>query len=264
MATNANSSSVIFVNSTETVERALHLLTRSVDSTLYIDLEGINLSRNGSISLLTIFVESLNTTALFDIHTLRASAFTTPYINLQGVYTLKSILENPNIKKAFFDVRNDSDALFTHYGIALQGIIDLQLHELACRPGDVYHKRFVSGLSRCIQNDLSLSTLHKREWQSCKDAGCKLFAPEKGGRYEVFNERPLRKELETYCVSDVTLLPALQGVYQKRMDGLPVTSRAKWRLRIESATLERVKESHSQGYVPNGRHKAKGPWMTEV
>ena len=74
---------------------------------LYIDLEGINLSRNGSISILQVFVSSSRRTYLVDIHTLRNKAFSTPGTN--GC-TLKDILESDVIPKVFFDVRNDSDA----------------------------------------------------------------------------------------------------------------------------------------------------------
>ena len=104
---------------------------------LYIDLEGAKLSRNGSIALLTLYVLPKETVYLIDIHTLGARAFsttttattasaTTPLattLNTEDsknpVTTLKSILESPAIPKVFFDVRNDSDALFSHYAIFL-------------------------------------------------------------------------------------------------------------------------------------------------
>lgn len=44
---------------------------------LYIDLEGVNLSRHGAIALLQIFVLPLKHSYLVDIHQLRGLAFTT-------------------------------------------------------------------------------------------------------------------------------------------------------------------------------------------
>src|SRR5436190_1618559 len=73
---------------------------------LYIDLEGENLCREGSISLLVVFPK--NHVYLIDMHNLQASAFTTA--GREGK-TLKSILEPATISKVFFDVRNNSDAL---------------------------------------------------------------------------------------------------------------------------------------------------------
>src|SRR5689334_19054318 len=97
---------------------------------LYIDLEGINLCRQGSISLLVIFVQPKNHVYFVDIHKLHDEAFTTT--SADGT-TLKTILESPKIPKVFFDVRNDSDALHHHFGIRLQGIEDVQLMENAAR-----------------------------------------------------------------------------------------------------------------------------------
>lgn len=76
---------------------------------LYLDLEGTNLSRHGSISILQIFVLPHNRTYLIDIHTLKENAFAKAASNGQ---TLKKLLETESVPKVFFDVRNDSDALY--------------------------------------------------------------------------------------------------------------------------------------------------------
>lgn len=47
--------------------------------------------------------------------------------------TPKDILENENIPKVFFDVRDDFDALFAHFGVALKVVEDIQLMESASR-----------------------------------------------------------------------------------------------------------------------------------
>jgi len=91
------------------------------------------------------------------------------------------------------------------------------------------------------------------ECQRVKDRGIKLFAPEKGGAYEVFNERPLSTDIGLYCVQDVQWLPALYDVYSRKLSN-------KMSARVARATLERVKESQSLSYVGHGQHKALGPW----
>ncbi|GLI80011.1 hypothetical protein PoHVEF18_008359 [Penicillium ochrochloron] len=98
---------------------------------LYVDLEGVNLSQHGSISILQVFVYPRDETYLVDVYTLKKKAFTVP--SSKTGETLLSILESSDIPKVFFDVRNDSDALFSHFGVKLTGVIDLQLMELATR-----------------------------------------------------------------------------------------------------------------------------------
>lgn len=185
---------------------------------LYIDLEGAKLSRNGRISLLTLYILPTNTVCLIDIHSLGATAFSTPAaaeIGQIATLTLKSILESPIVPKVFFDVRNDSDALYAHYAISLQGIHDLQLMELAStnRP-----RTYVNGLARCIQWDANLTPTQAQRASVVKDAGTKLFAPERGGSYDVFNERPLQAMVQEYCVRDVVHMPELWKVYEGKMN----------------------------------------------
>lgn len=101
--------------------------------TMYIDLEGIDLCREGSLSILTLLIDTGTPTRrvhLIDVHILGAQAFNTSGVKGK---TLKDILQNDKIPKVFFDVRNDSDALFAHFGVALQGVEDVQLMESATR-----------------------------------------------------------------------------------------------------------------------------------
>ncbi|MCJ1410249.1 hypothetical protein MMC19_004334 [Ptychographa xylographoides] len=144
--------------------------TVSVPS-LFIDLEGIKLSRHGSVSLLSIFIHGeVNRTAIIDIHKLGASAFcTTGKSNPQ--LTLAALLCDPNRLKGFFDMRNDSNALFFHFGIELQGVVDLQLMELGSRYGQLSAKRCLSGLAKCIATDAPLTKSQRRPFEFTKEKG---------------------------------------------------------------------------------------------
>ncbi|MCJ1239609.1 hypothetical protein MMC14_007607 [Varicellaria rhodocarpa] len=86
---------------------------------LYLDLEGINLSRHGSISIIELFVFPLNHVYLVDVHVLGEKAFSTLGSDSR---TLKVILESTDILKVFFDVRNDFDALYSLFDIKLAGV----------------------------------------------------------------------------------------------------------------------------------------------
>ncbi|KAI0011890.1 ribonuclease H-like domain-containing protein [Xylariaceae sp. FL0662B] len=213
---------------------------------LYIDLEGVRLSRHGSVSILQLHVPPINRTYLIDIKTLDDKAFSTA--GKDGL-TLKTILESNTTPKVIFDVRSDSDALYSHFEVSLDGIHDLQLMELATRRS---RKSLVSGLSRCIERDASL-TIHERiAWNTTKETGIKLFAPERGGSYEVFNERPLSSELRLYCIKDVQLLPQLWMLYNSRMTPA-------WKTRVSEATKGRIAESQAAHFNGVGKHMAIAP-----
>ncbi|KAF1732555.1 hypothetical protein CRV24_006443 [Beauveria bassiana] len=140
-------------------------------------------------------------TYLVDVHCLGPKAFLT--LVSDGI-SLKSVWESSVIPNVFFDVRNDSDDLYSHFNIHLRGIEDLQLMKLAARTS---RKKFVSGLAKCIDMDAPLTASERRSLLESKKASQLLFAPEKGGSYEVFNKRPLAEEIVLYCVNDVCILP---------------------------------------------------------
>ncbi|KAF7946536.1 hypothetical protein EAE96_009533 [Botrytis aclada] len=203
---------------TDTPEGIIELIDSLGDSDLptcppsvYIDLEGIDIGRKGSIAILQVYVLPTKQTFLVDIHKLREQAFSTP--NSSGL-TLKAILESTFIPKVIFDVRNDSDALYSHFGVKLQGVIDLQLMELATRSRS---QKFLSGLGRCIDQDLVQTPEELEVRSAIKRRGVQLFAPEKGGRYEVFNDRPLDPAIVDYCVQDVQLMPQLWNIYNAKL-----------------------------------------------
>lgn len=220
---------------------------------LYLDLEGVNLSRQGSISILQLMLYPQNKVHLIDIHVLKAAAFTTPG---SGGQTLKSILESPIVPKVFFDVRNDSDALFAHYGIALQGVQDVQLMECASRAGAGKPNGYLNGLQKCIQYDAPITPQQKQRWTAVKDAGKALYDPEKGGSFAVFNVRPLDEKIEAYCVQDVQFLPLLRQRYCSLLQPI-------WKTKVDAATTARVRSSQESGYQPQGEHKKYSPWVDD-
>ena len=165
-------------------------------SQTFLDLEGNNLSRHGTLSLITILVEPRHEVHLVAVHTLGKAAFTTP--NTNNTASLQQILESETTTKVFFDIRHDSDALHSLYGISVGGIQDLQLMELASRAGS--DKSAVNSLAKCIQRDAGISKTEKQAWKTVKEEGKALFDPARGGSYAVFDQRPLAPEVERYAV----------------------------------------------------------------
>ena len=218
---------------------------------LFIDLEGIRLGRKGSISIFSIYIAPKKIVYLVDIYTLGSSAFSTTNAKTNS---LRTLLECSVTAKVIFDVRNDSDALYSLYLISVNGIEDLQLMELGCRRGC---KDRVMSLAKCIEQHCPMRPEAKREWQVTKYYTAQLFDPEKGGRYEIFNERPLNREIIRYCIQDVTLLPELYNVYNSKLE-LP--GEMFWREEVRKATKQRIKLSQSPEYDAQAKGKVQGPW----
>ena len=119
---------------------------------------------------------------IIDVLVLGKQAFTTASNN--GA-TLKSILENIDIPKCIWDVRNDADALWALYQVGLAGVTDIQLLENASRAGD---KIYVYGLDKSIQSSLKLGFMEMHRWIRTKK-NIKSSMPA-----DVFANRPLNAE----------------------------------------------------------------------
>ncbi|KAI9698309.1 MAG: hypothetical protein M1820_007471 [Bogoriella megaspora] len=238
-----------FVDSIDELRKMLDtfedLPTSSVS--IYVDLEGVDLSRHGTVSILQIHLAPQNHTYLVDIHVLQSQAFSITASN--GITSLKTILESGTIRKAFFDVRNDSDALFSHFSIYLAGVVDIQLLELAARN---YSRKYVSGLSKCVEKDAPMNATERSAWNTTKENGKKLFAPDQKGSYEVFNQRPMTTEIISYCAQDVWVLPKLLSRYQGKLS-------VAWKGKVEEATRKRIAQSQEPNFNGKGKHMAEGP-----
>lgn len=235
MASTSTNPTILAVLSRGGLQKALDICGRK--PTLYIDLNGRHVSRNGKISVMTIYEPIDNTVCLIDIRVLGHKAFEA---RLGHHHSLKMILESPRITKVFFDVRNDADALYKHYNISLQGVCDIQLIELGARTGS---KKYVSGLEKCINMDSSLSARQKVEWLRCRE---KVKA--------VGNPRFRSQDFEKYCAGQVIWLPELFQRYDGKLDPY-------WRLKVELATEDRLKMVKSAYYDPESAYKVRGPWL---
>ncbi|KFY22597.1 hypothetical protein V493_06489 [Pseudogymnoascus sp. VKM F-4281 (FW-2241)] len=207
---------------------------------LYINLEGIAVGRNGSISILSLHIAPTRETYLIDIHSLQKTAFST---TTASGNSLKNILESPTIPKVIFDIRNDSDALFNLFQISVDGIKDLYLMERAARNGSWE----TPSLTECVEKDRSrqISNKERTEWQKAKEDGRRVIASEKSGPFEVLNERPMKPEIIKYCQMDVLLFRSLYDIYSAAMRRKSHLHR--WDSVLEE-TNDRIKESQNPLY----------------
>jgi exonuclease 3'-5' domain-containing protein 1 len=210
-------------------------------STLYLDLEGNCLSRHGTISLIAVLIYPQRVMRLIDVIVLGEQAFTTASNNGK---TLKSILEDPDIPKCAWDVRNDADALWALYHVGLAGVTDIQLLENASRAGD---KTYIRGLDKSVQSDLRLGFMEINRWIRTKKEVQSLMPA------DVFAARPIDAKTVQYCVNDVIHLPDLHALYLRRIEG-------DWLARAMEKSALRVAEAHSPEYEPQSPTKKLGPW----
>lgn len=230
------------------------------NSPLYIDAQGAKLNRAGPISLLTILFSS--TYYLVDILQLGATAFTTPSTHHTSGFippnfqaqTLKSIFEDADIPKVFFDSRNASAALFAQYAVSLQGVHDIQLMECAARYAGCARNYLVS-LDKCFeQTQPRLVTLEQLfqhgRWRDAKEAAEKLIKPELGEPGKVFDERPIKTEIKMYCVGRVQYLPELRKILWEEKGE---EKGEEWMGIVKLATERRVEETQEMGYLSLGR-----------
>lgn len=231
---------VELVSTVHSLQSFIYSLPASSD--LYIDLEGTKLSRLGTIDLITILVHPTNIIRAIDVTTLGQSAF--KELAVDGK-TLKRILEDTNIRKYFWDVRNDADALWAHYQVDLRNIIDVQLSEYAARPR--LPKPFIRGLAPCIEYDLDLAREELLRWKQIKESITKQMSD------GVFEKRPLPREALEYCVNDVRYLPRLHQRYWMYLPEF-------WHEKVKQESRRRVEEAHSPAYDPNSPAKRKAPW----
>ncbi|KAI7778034.1 hypothetical protein LA080_002671 [Diaporthe eres] len=200
------------------------------DSTIYLYFEGKNLGRDGTLTLATMLIQPQNVTRVVDVLSLGESAFDT---ESEDGTSLKSILENPDIPKSGWDVRNDADALWAHFRVALAGVTDVQLLENASRPEWMDQTR-LRALSKAILHDMKMPFVEKERW---------LRTKHKGMSQDIFSTRPLASGTLVYCVNEVVHLPALQKYYMQRIT-------PEWLAWAREGSHRRVADTRSPGYEP--------------
>jgi exonuclease 3'-5' domain-containing protein 1 len=234
MSTTSAQRRVTFINVEADLQPLLDSITNlAVDPpSLYINLEGIELSCPRPVSILSLYIAPAQTTYLIDVYRLGKAAFSTT--NNRGT-SLKTILESRTIPKVAFDIRLASHVLFRHFQVSVDGMKDLQLMELAFRKGS---RQFLASRAKCIEKDGSLSAADaKPEWRRPEQ--------QSGRYYGVFHERPLTPEITQFCEQGVVVLPGLYKLYNS---ALRPRGQAFWRIHVRDETQKRIKLAQSPSY----------------
>jgi hypothetical protein len=151
--------------------------TTNAAADLSVDLEGYRLGRDGTISLVQIFVHATNVVYLVHVAVLGAAAFSTPASVTTGIFkgmslTLKTVLESSAVTKLFCDCRSDSDAIYHINGVKLAGVVDVQLWGVATRSSSKERAKVKSlshAFTQRMKRDISEAAI--KWWSLVKDAG---------------------------------------------------------------------------------------------
>jgi exonuclease 3'-5' domain-containing protein 1 len=85
-----------------------------------------------------------------------------------------------------------------------------------------------------------------------KNLGRRLFAPELGGTYAVFDSRPLATEIKDYCAQDVAFMPLLLAKYCGKLCDKRLAQ-------VEVETAARIRLSQTSDFNGKGKHMALAP-----
>jgi exonuclease 3'-5' domain-containing protein 1 len=275
-------SPIVFVDTLESLAEFLSAV--GPDDTLYLDLEGKNLCRHGTLDLVTVLPVApgtllkrvpLQPVYIISVHKLGAAAFdhsitittttsdsdneddnNSDDSNDAKTTSFRAMLECPKRSKVFWDVRNDSDALFSHFAVSLRAVVDVQLWELVGGSRPPGRRDTVCGLEPAIRYDAGLGYSTSLEWSMIKRAGVANFSRDRNNN-DVFSADVLSPEILAYCANDVRYLPALKAAYHTRL-----AHNAPGRKKVDSATRARVAESQSADYEPNTKLKILSPWAS--
>ncbi|KAB5566297.1 hypothetical protein GE09DRAFT_1284106 [Coniochaeta sp. 2T2.1] len=240
---------VVFVDTEEAVAGFLNDAAQmpKEEARLYIDLEGVNLLRKGTISVVEIYIPPVNKIYIIDVFTLEKKAFDVSVPTQHGeTLSFRTILEDDAVyTKVLFDLRNDSDALFGLFGISRRLVEDVQLMAYPTRG---YPSGNLCGLAKCIgrHNDAHLDAETLADWNAAKDYGKVLF---QNKEFEKYNERPMDERLVKYCANDVRFLPRLRENYWGDLG--PMEQKM-----VVFETEKRLNQSQGASYH---RHGAEGP-----
>jgi exonuclease 3'-5' domain-containing protein 1 len=223
---------------------------------IFFDLEGVDLGRHGQTTDMAIYDSTNDEAWLVDILALGVDAFTTYDVNRR--LTLKMLLESKNTWKAAWDVRNDSDALFSGFGIRLASVLDVQLLEARIRLNQYPFENRRRAYDRAALEYSIMPQEYRTSWSNVKREGSALYKSSEGGSIRVWTRRPLPQALIEYMVGDVLRMNDVLEVLQEGLQKALADE-------VKRETARAVAETWSPNFNPRGSSdtKTRTPWFVE-
>eukprot|EP00403_Amphidinium_massartii_P010986 CAMPEP_0178417230 /NCGR_PEP_ID=MMETSP0689_2-20121128/24468_1 /TAXON_ID=160604 /ORGANISM="Amphidinium massartii, Strain CS-259" /LENGTH=610 /DNA_ID=CAMNT_0020038591 /DNA_START=110 /DNA_END=1942 /DNA_ORIENTATION=- len=229
------------------IQRCQTICTRLLSQDVVaVDIEGVGLGRTGEICIVQV-ADRQGRIYLFDVTTLGKTVFASG---------LKALLESEKVVKLFYDLRADTDALWHLHKVLPKNLLDMQVlaHKAVCGSS-----QYVLGLAKALEYILPYQK--KQASKGLKEAGQRLFAPNLGGRLEVWRQRPLPMILRCYCSVDVVHLFDMLRQWSKHMSlaMLRRISEARMKKHITSTKpIEGVQRRFKDFTLPKDHHTSAG------
>ncbi|KAL9572070.1 hypothetical protein ACKAV7_003787 [Fusarium commune] len=228
--------SIRYTNQLKQLLRDLNELPTDYPS-IYLDASGIG---NDRLIDLQLLVPPTNTLYLVDVRRLGDTAFSAVG---HSEMSFQLVLESKDIPKVGFDIRDISRLLFRQFNISLAGIYDLQLMELASRK-EGQSMKFLSGLAKCIDQDIPSSNGKKIRWLN----------PEDTSNLHLYNTLG---HVRNSSMKRVEVFPTLWSVYKRKLSR---PKNAVWFHLAQQESEQRVHDSKKNA----GSHPERQRWGPEV
>ena len=233
---------VILCDGRDPVTEAEMLQAISTNRTIYVDLEGIRLGREGTISLLQFTTGEGKPVYLLDI------VENPSYLSAPGS-PVRRMLESDDWEKWMWDPRADADALFHKSQIRLSPTktVCIQLAEVAFDRQRGHIRRYLHSMTAALKRVCSSETFQKVE--HIKTTGKYLFSEHDP---DIFIKRPLPDALVRYCGVDVGLLPLLRNTFYETLS-------PQWKSWVHRNSKEKVELAFAKEGLPTGRDACLAP-----
>ncbi|KAL7523973.1 hypothetical protein ACHAXR_000385, partial [Thalassiosira sp. AJA248-18] len=170
------------------VDRVLYSDEDKNTKRIAFDCEGVNLSRIGSLELVSICFPTS------EVYLVDFGGRACPVI----IRSVKDLFESKAVTKIIHDCRKDCDALYHHHDIKLKNV-----HDTSCFHDLIAHTEYKSLNDVLLFNDISLN--------SVRDNSVYKYDP------SFWSKRPLTKNMIDWASSDVDKLFILADAQLKRI-----------------------------------------------
>ena len=228
---------IIMVNSIDSLYIATACIRARIKESklIAVDLEGVDLSAEGTICIVQIATSLDAPVYLFDIVALGMTAFSDE--------ALKGLLEDGDIQKILFDVRADANALSHLFKVKMENVIDLQLVDAAYSRLNGKDDDRVHGLGWLLTKTqrANLSDTEKVHMKELKDNMKAIYDTNN----RIWEGRPLSPTLLEYCTDAIYFFP----MYESYTNELYKKFRsAPWLDAVLQSTLDRIEWAHSDSF----------------
>lgn len=190
----------LYVSTLHQAKKICEYIRKASPTVLAFDLEGVNLGLKGQATLLQVAIDE-TIVFCFDLlnlgHTVLGPNYLGPFFTASSIH------------KLCFDCRVDGEVLSAHFGLPLQGLLDIQILYTLLFQGK--NDRYLKGLRHVLEYSGIIAS--KQQLHTLLVAKFHVKNLMASNPY-LFKERPLTPQILHYCAADVVLLLRMYAHWQ--------------------------------------------------